>query len=226
MIYYEKRNGSYRSQKGMKSTRERIILTLLNHPKSTVIELADAVGINGISVRHHLNSLLADNLVMVEEVRHGVGRPRQVYSLSEKGLERFPTRYLRLTNRLLEQIKESLPAPMVSSLFTQIATDMAADPARKARLLSIEDKLEVVKEMLADEGFSVEWEQQGDNFLIHEITCPYFHIGQSHPEVCTVDQTLISTVLAIPAEKIQCVLNGDSHCTYIINRHTLAEKKA
>lgn len=209
----------------MKSTRERIIQTLLNHPKSTVIELADAVGINGISVRHHLNSLLADNLVIVEEVRHGVGRPRQVYSLSEKGLERFPTRYLRLTNRLLEQIKESLPAPMVSSLFTQIATDLAADPAKRARLLSIEDKLEVVKEMLADEGFSVEWEQQGDNYLIHEITCPYFHIGQSHPEVCAVDQTLISTVLAIPAEKIQCVLNGDSHCTYIINRQALAEKK-
>ncbi len=210
----------------MKSTRDRIIQTLLNHPKSTVTDLAEAVGINGISVRHHLNSLLAENLVIVEEVRHGVGRPRQVYSLSEKGLEKFPTRYFRLTNRLLDQIKESLPGPMVNSLFLQIASDLAADSAKKAKFLSIEDKLEVVKEMLADEGFAIEWEQQGDNFLIHEITCPYYHIGQSHPEVCTVDQTLISTVLAIPAEKIQCVLNGDSHCTYIINRQMIAEKKS
>jgi DeoR family suf operon transcriptional repressor len=210
----------------VKSTRERIIQTLLNHPKSTVNELAEAVGINGISVRHHLNNLLADNLVVVEEVRHGVGRPRQVYSLSEKGLEKFPTRYFRLTNRLLDQIKESLPAPLVDNLFRKIASDLAADSAERAKLLSMEDKLEVVKEILAEEGFAMEWEQQGNNFLIHEITCPYYHIGQAHPEVCAVDQALISTVLEIPVEKVQCVLNGDSLCTYVINQQALTENKA
>ena len=93
----------------MKSTRDRILQTLLEHPQSTVIDLANAVNINGISVRHHLSSLLADGLVVAEEVRHGVGRPKQVFSLTENGLERFPTRYLRLTNRLLDQLKRSLP---------------------------------------------------------------------------------------------------------------------
>lgn len=208
----------------MKSTRERIIQTLLNHPKSTIIDLANAVGINGISVRHHLNSLLADGLVIVEEVRHGVGRPRQVFSLSEKGLERFPSRYFRLTNRLLEQIKESLPGPVVSSLFRNIASEMAADSAQKLKSLPIEEKLDAVKEILAQEGFSVEWEQRGDEYHIHEITCPYYHIGQSHPEVCTVDQALISTMLAIPTEKLNCILNGDAHCTYVISKQALMEK--
>jgi len=210
----------------MKSTRDRIIQTLLNHPRSTINDLANAVGINGISVRHHLNSLLAEGLAMVEEVRHGVGRPRQVYSLSEKGLELFPTRYLRLTNRLLDQIKESLPAPVVNTLFQQIASDMAADSAQKVKALPIEQKLEAVKNLLAQEGFMVEWEDQGTEFLIHEITCPYIHIGQAHPEVCTVDQALISTVLSIPAEKVNCVLQGDAHCTYVISKHTLSEHPA
>lgn len=211
---------------GMKSTRERIIQTLLQHPKSTVQDLAEAVGINGISVRHHLNSLLAENLVIVEEVRHGVGRPRQVYSLSEKGLERFPTRYYRLANRLLEQIKESLPGPIVSDLFRQIASDMAADMAAKAQSLPFEERLELIKQVLASEGFSVEWEKQGDEYRIYETTCPYLHIGQSHPEVCTVDQELISTVLSIPTEKVQCVLNGDTHCTYVIQNQAIGEKKS
>jgi DeoR family suf operon transcriptional repressor len=208
----------------MKSTRERIIHNLLNHPKSTVNQLADAVGINGISVRHHLNSLLAEDLVIVEEVRHGVGRPRQVYSLSEKGLERFPTRYLRLTNRLLDQIKESLPGPVVSNLFQQIASELAAGSEQRVKFMSIEQKLDVIKDMLVDEGFSIEWEKLGSDYYIHEITCPYFHIGQMHPEVCTVDQALISTVLSIPAEKIKCVLNGDAHCTYVITQQALSEK--
>jgi DeoR family transcriptional regulator, suf operon transcriptional repressor len=201
----------------MKSTRDRILQTLLNHPRSTINELAEAVGINAISVRHHLTSLQADSLVAAEEERHGVGRPRLVYFLTEKGLERFPTRYLRLTNRLLDQLKETMPQPTVNGLFVQMATNLAARYAYKSESLSTEEKLNLIKELLAQEGFSVEWEKLGDKYHIHEITCPYYHIGQSHPEVCSIDQTVISKVLSLPAEKIECILRGDNHCTYVIS---------
>jgi DeoR family transcriptional regulator, suf operon transcriptional repressor len=208
----------------MKSTRERILQTLLNHPNSTIILLAEAVGINAISVRHHLTSLQAEGLVTAEEERHGVGRPRLVYSLTEKGLERFPTRYLRLTNRLLDQMKESLPPAAISRLFTSMAEEIASDYAQQVKSLTVEEKLDFIKDILAQEGFSVEWERQGSEYHIHEITCPYYHVGQSHPEVCTVDQTLISQVLSIPAQKINCVLLGDTHCTYVISDLTSAEE--
>jgi DeoR family suf operon transcriptional repressor len=200
----------------MKSTRERILQTLLNHPHATISDLADAVGINAISVRHHLTSLQAEALVAAEEERHGVGRPRLVYALTEKGLEHFPTRYLRLTNRLLDQMKEAMPPAAINKLFTSMATDIASDYAYQVKNYSVEEKLDLIKTLLAQEGFSVEWEHQGRQFLIHEITCPYYHVGQAHPEVCTVDQTLISQVLSIPAHKINCVLSGDTHCTYVI----------
>ena len=207
----------------MKSTRERILQTLLNHPQSTIQDLAEAVGINAISVRHHLTSLQAEGLVNAEEERHGVGRPRLVYGLTEKGLERFPTRYLRLTNRLLDQMKEALPPAAINKLFTSMAADMAADYAEQIRSLSVEEKLEFIKDLLAREGFAVEWERQGEEYLIHEITCPYYHVGQAHPEVCTVDQTLISEVMSIPVQKIHCLLSGDSHCTYVISDLTPGE---
>ena len=200
----------------MKSTRERILHTLLAHPRSTINELAEVVQINSISVRHHLTSLQGESLVAAEEERHGVGRPRLVYFLTERGLERFPTNYFRLTNRLLDQLKETLPAPVVSNLFKQMATELAGSYAKQVESLPMEERLELVKRLLTEEGFTVEWENRADSYQIHEITCPYYHVGQSHPEVCTVDQTLISTVLSIPAEKINCVLRGDAHCTYII----------
>ncbi|TLN05307.1 winged helix-turn-helix transcriptional regulator [bacterium] len=208
----------------MKSTRERILQTLLGNPRATITDLADAVGINAISVRHHLTSLQAESLVAAEEERHGVGRPRLVYFLTEKGLERFPTRYLRLTNRLLDQLKESLPAPVVNKIFTEIAVDMASTVKREARTMNIEERLDLIQKLLGEEGFSVQWEKQGSQYQIHEISCPYYHVGQSHPEVCNVDQTLISTVLEIPAEKIHCVLRGDTHCTYVISE--LTDKKS
>lgn len=200
----------------MKSTRERILLTLLNNPKSTIHELAEAVGINAISVRHHLNSMLADGLVTSEEERHGVGRPRLVYYLTDEGLERFPTRYFRLANRLLDQLKGTLPPEAIENLFATMARDLAEEHARQTRNLSFEEKLNFLKKLLAEEGFIVEWEKIGNDYHIREITCPYLQVGMEHPQVCLVDQTLISTVLSIPAQKISCVLSGDNHCTYVV----------
>jgi len=200
----------------MKSKHDQILETLLHQPRRTINELAGAVGINPISVRHHLTNLQVEGLVTAEEERHGVGRPRLVYFLTEDGMEKFPTRYLRLTTRLLTQMKETMPAPVVSKLFKQIAEDMASDYSEQVQGLGMEDRLDFVKAMLAEEGFTVEWEKKGEQYHIHEISCPYYQIGINHPEVCTVDQTLISTMLALPAEKVQCILNGGAHCTYVV----------
>lgn len=175
------------------------------------------MGINPISVRHHLNNLQMEGLVESQEERHGVGRPRLVYLLTDEGMERFPTRYLQLTTRLITQMKESMPGPMVSKLFGKIAEDLVSEYANDIKGLSMEERLDFVKEMLAHEGFTVEWEKKGRQYEIHEISCPYYQIGMAHPEVCTVDQTLISKMLAVPASKVQCILNGGAHCTYVVD---------
>jgi DeoR family transcriptional regulator, suf operon transcriptional repressor len=200
----------------MKSTKDRILQTLLRKPKIAINDIAEAVGINPISVRHHLTNLQMEGLVAADEERHGVGRPRLVYSLTEDGMERFPTKYLRLTTRLLSQMKETMPGPVVAQLFNQVAEEIADQYADDIKGLNMEERLDFVKELLAQEGFTVEWELKDGQYEIHEISCPYYQIGIAHPEVCTVDQTLISKMLAVPANKVQCILNGGAHCTYVV----------
>ncbi len=203
-----------------KNTRERVLHTLLANERCTINELAEAVDINPISVRHHISRLEAEGLVTSAEERHGVGRPRRLYFLTEKGRERFPTRYIRLTLRLLEQLKENMPQAMVAKLFSQMAKDLADEYAYKVDGLSMEERLQLVQQLLTAEGFQIEWEQQGDQYLLREINCPYYHIGQNHPEVCVIDQTLIATLLGMPTTKVQCMLNGDAHCTYVLKTET------
>lgn len=200
----------------MKSTRDRILQTLLRQPNSTINVLAKAVSINPISVRHHLTNLQMEGLVEAREERHGVGRPRLAYSLTQEGMERFPTRYLRLTTRLLAQMKESMSGPTINKLFSQMAENLAADYTDQIKGMSMEERIDTVKALLNEEGFTVEWEKTGDSYQIHEIACPYYQIGQNHPEVCTVDQTLISKMLAVPVNKVQCILSGGTQCTYVV----------
>jgi predicted ArsR family transcriptional regulator len=139
-----------------------------------------------------------------------------MYSLTQDGMERFPTKYLRLTTLLLAQMKETLPATAVVKLFNQVAEDIAKEYSEQMKGLSMEERLDFVKDLLAQEGFTVEWEKKGREYQIHEISCPYYQIGIAHPEVCTVDQALISKMLALPANKVECILNGGSHCTYVV----------
>lgn len=200
----------------MKSTRDKILQTLLEKPRSTINALAEAVGINPISVRHHLTNLQMEGLVEGQEERHGVGRPRLVYILTDEGMERFPTRYMQLTTRLLSQLKGTMPGPVVANLFNQIAEGLASQYTSDIQNMSMEERLDLVKEILAHEGFNVHWEKKDGEYQIHEISCPYYQIGATHPEVCSVDQTLISKMLAVPASKVQCILSGAAHCTYVI----------
>jgi DeoR family transcriptional regulator, suf operon transcriptional repressor len=204
----------------MASTRERVLKTLLTRPRCTIIELAESVGISPISIRHHISKLEASGLVESEEVLHGVGRPRRIYFLTEAGLERFPTRYMRFAIRLLEQMKGTMPQAMVDQLFAQMAADLVGDYVDETVTdgLTMEERLNLMQEVLSKEGFNVEWESQGDQYHIREVNCPYLHISQTHPEVCSVDQTLISAMLDVPAEKVECVLKGDAHCTYVVSK--------
>jgi predicted ArsR family transcriptional regulator len=208
------------------NTRERVLRTLLAKQRCTINELAEDVGINPISIRHHINRLEAEGLVTSQEELHGVGRPRRLYFLTESGLEIFPTRYMRLTLRLLEQLKESVPPAIVRQLFSQMAKDMVDDYTADGQTdgLSMEQRLDLMQKLLAQEGFNVEWEQQGEQIHIHETNCPYLHVTQTHPEVCSVDQTLISAFLDVPAQKITCVLNGDHLCTYVVPAQKNVEK--
>ena len=203
----------------MTTTRERVLHTLLSNQRCTINDIAQALDMNPISVRHHITKLEADDLINSEEVRHGVGRPRREYFLTEEGMEKFPTRYLQLTIRLLAQLKENLPEPIVKKLFSEMAKELAEDYAGQFDIegLSFEERLNLVVEMLNSEGFTVDWERQGDQYIIHQTSCPYYRIGQSHPEICFVDQTLISTLLEIPTHKIKCILDGDAHCSYVVN---------
>ncbi|NOR89939.1 MAG: ArsR family transcriptional regulator [Anaerolineales bacterium] len=197
-------------------TRETILQTLRARSSCTVKELAEAAGISPVSVRHHLWKLQVDGLLCIEEVKHGVGRPHQLFSLTEEAHELFPTRYLRLTNRLLDQMKESLPIIYYEGVLSNIANSMAEDYASQLDGLPLTERLVRLLELLNEEGFTAEFERSEDIGVIRAYSCPYFAIGQKHPEVCMIDQTFIAKALSLPVEQVQSMLDGDAHCAFSV----------
>jgi predicted ArsR family transcriptional regulator len=200
------------------NTRNRVLRTLLLNQKRTINELAEAVEINPISVRHHVNKLEAEGLIQSEEERHGVGRPHLVYSLTTKGMEQFPQRYLQLTLRLLQQLKESLSDEVINDLFQELAEGIAGELTQGVNLkdLSLEQRLTLLQDVLTKEGFMVNIiEDEGDYYLV-EASCPYHHVGEDYPEICVLDQELIAHFVSTSPQRIECILDGDKQCKYLI----------
>ena len=198
----------------MKSTREKVLQTLVTNPRSTVVEIAEAVGINAISVRHHLTNLQAENLVGADEERHGVGRPRLVYFLTDAGQENFPKRYYRLSSHIIRQLKKSLNPEELKNLFNEIVRDLIEGHKVDLAGLSIEEKLIFLQKVMAEEGYEIEWEASDHGYEIKEITCPFYELGKDHPEVCLFDRLLIANILSVPEKSVQHKKYGENHCVY------------
>ena len=200
----------------MTSTRNLVLKTLLNRPRVSVVELAEAVDINPISVRHHIGKLLQNGLVDFISERHGVGRPRQVYFLTEKGMEQFPHRNIQLTTRLIDQMKTSMSDISVKQIFKDIGNDINSKAESELIGMTLYERLNFVEKRLTDEGFEATVERTNEEILIHEYNCPFLHVGKKHREICIIDSQIIKNSLATEAKRTNCMLDGDSCCTYVI----------
>ena len=69
---------------------------------------------------------------------------------------------------------------------------------------------------LTAEGFMVNVEEDDGNYYIVEASCPYHHVGEDYPEICVVDQELIAHFAATTPKRVECILDGDKQCKYLI----------
>lgn len=207
-----------------RTTREIILHTIKQSPQSTVEELAEAAGISPVTVRHHLNALLAEEVIEASSVRRKVGRPYYIYSLSEKGQELFPKRYVRLTSRLLDEMKGKLPANVIDDIFKGVVDNVLEEHHGEFEHLSLEDRLDYLVGLLSEEGFLSSWERTADGYRLVEYSCPYLSITSTHDEVCSFDRQLMRGVLQLDVIQESCMLHGSNSCQFNIKLETNVEE--
>jgi predicted ArsR family transcriptional regulator len=200
--------------KKKQSTRDVILYAIRLANQAKVEDLAEAADVSPVTVRHHLNALQADGLIEANSVRRKVGRPYYVYSISERGQELFPKRYVRLTSRLLDELKDRLPEAAVAEIFRGVVNRILDEHRGEFEHLPFEARLNYLVALLADEGFLSSWEKTGDGYRFIEHSCPYLSVGNQHSEVCTFDRELILNILQTPIQQHTCMLNGQSCCEF------------
>lgn len=186
--------------------------------RATVSEIAGAVGVKSVTVRHHLTSLQADGLISADEERRTVGRPVYIFRLTPKAEQLFPQSFHILVDGLLKQLKQNLEPEMVDMLINAMAGALAGDlrqeldglPDDKARRASM-------IQWLDDKGLTAIWQESSDGLQLVKYRCPYYAVGDHHPELCQIDEELVRIALDAEVMRSACLLEGDSNCTLVLS---------
>ncbi|MBN1120371.1 MAG: ArsR family transcriptional regulator [Anaerolineae bacterium] len=200
------------------STRWLVLKALRSLGKATINELADVVGVAGVTVRHHLTNLQAEGLIDVEAERRSVGRPVHIYRLSHEAERFFPHAYHLLVDGLLDQVKDQLPADAIDQLIDGLANSLTSD-LRKALAGQPEAvQRQILLDWLDEQGMTARWQDGDDGPQLVRYHCPYYDIGARHPEICRIELSVVGSVLGTGAKRLSCMQHGDSACTLVVSQ--------
>ncbi len=200
-----------------RSTRQRVIDSVLQHGPSTARQLADRLGLTPAAIRRHLTALLADGTLADAEQRvygaRGRGRPSKVFSLTDVARSEFPHTYDALAISAMRRLQEAagpeavrgLAAERLSGIELQFRQMQSEDPNRPA--------LEILEETLAHNGYApvVRPVASGEQLCQHH--CPVAHVAAEFPILCEVETALFARLLDSHVQRLATIAHGDGVCT-------------
>jgi len=217
------------------SSKSRLeMLKLLYKKPLSVEEIAEGLGLQPITVRHHLRSLEEAGLIEAYEEKVGtVGRPRVYYRIiKEPPIVSFPKRrYLTLSNFLINTMKFILGANRAKKILEKVGTEMGESTVKRLdyehdikewSLKAYEDFF--IKKYLEESGAEPEVVKITDNKIVYRLhNCLFFELALKMPEtICdTLHESFHEGVAnAMGKEKIRirrltCMGHGDPYCEHV-----------
>jgi predicted ArsR family transcriptional regulator len=198
--------------------RWHIVEILKANGGATVSELAGELSMAQVSVRHHLDILIGEDLVEAAGVRRrdGAGRPSQLYVLTPSAAGLFPQRHGALARDVLAEMKALLPDDELQELLHRLAEKTSRRAPATTAGQSMEERLDDVTGFLTGEGYVARWERGYDGYVVHACNCPHAGVADYHPELCSMDQVMFQILLPGAVRLESRVLDGASQCTYVI----------
>jgi DeoR family suf operon transcriptional repressor len=201
----------------VQKTRQVILDFLKQRERATLDELSAEAGLAPMSVRGHLSVLERDGLITYEEMRGKIGRPKYVYSLTDRGHEQFPKSYHTLCNRVLDAVTSVSP-DAATELASRIAEGWANEHHARVAGKSLAEQVKILAAIRSEEGAMAYSEVSGDGFVLHQRNCPASCVAARFPQViCTSEIGFMRRILDNASiERVSWALNGDSTCSYVI----------
>lgn len=207
---------------GPSTLRRELLLRLRHDGPSTPERLASSLGLSRTGVLQQLHALEAAGLVNRRAIRHGVGRPRHEYDVTDAAQDLFPTNYDGLASGLLAAIRAIGGESLVEGVFEErrritrerVRQRMAERLAPDAPLSERARELAVIQD---EQGYLAEAVVSPDGVIrLIERNCAIHRVSSEHAAACKAELDLFREVLGTSVERETHIAAGDRCCTYRI----------
>ena len=193
----------------MATARQKVLTYFSKNRSASAREISRALKMSAATVRHHLRVLTSDGRLEMSFVRERDerGRPEKVYSLPSAALG---NNLSALGDAVLVEAGSSV---RMEALAKRLAgeSNFASHPVAKRLNLTVE-KLNAM-------NYHARWEAgpQGPRLIFGH--CPYAAIIEKHPELCRMDESLLTEMMGDTAmQMFKIGKEGSSSCVFALGR--------
>jgi len=199
-------------------SRRRVVQAMKRHGEVTIDEFVDELGLATTTVRQHLAKLHEAGLVEYRTASSGPGRPYHGYRLTPAAGHMFPSKSGELFGRLLGFMTQGGSTHIVEAFFEEIWREHREVMLDRLRLAAtLEERLEVVRGFLAEEGFAPEIELDERGVTIHECNCPLFEAVRATRLPCRLEAELLEHALQQELDRASYMPEGHPTCSYFFS---------
>jgi predicted ArsR family transcriptional regulator len=114
----------------------------------------------------------------------------------------------------------------LQTLLRRVSQNLAAPYLDRVQGKSPRKRAEEATRVLREQGCLVDMEEDGDDILIREYTCPYDSVARQNSGVCVLHVDFVSRLTGGDVKLTTSLLRGDRACTYRIREKAQAPTSA
>lgn len=200
------------------STKDRILQLLKKQVSLTVNDLTEELNISHMAVRKHLDSLQKDKLIFSKEVKQPIGRPLQIYLLTDKGESLFPKNYEGITLEFLQDIEAMYGKESIDDLFHKREERLTSEYTQRLAPKNAVEKIEEIVAIQNEKGYMADLSQINENtFELIEYNCPIIAVANQYKTACQCETNILKSVLGTDdVRRASCKTDGNDHCRFLI----------
>ena len=196
-------------------TRQEILNLIKHNGEMTVKELSADIGITTMGVRQHLATLEREGLVQCRMQRQKIGRPFQIFSLTDAADKQFPSTYGEFALSLLDQIAAMDGTEKVDALLKRRQQQLKSVYNEKLKGLKGRKRMEALAKARDQDGYMCELTvlPDGKSCLV-EHHCPIAAVAKNYPQICALEQELFEETLDMHLVREEHLATGGKCCSY------------
>lgn len=200
---------------------ERAVWILKTQGPQPLSAVAKEMDVTKEGARFHLLKLEKEGLVQSQSKAEGRGRPKKIWSLTEKGHARFPDRHANMTVNLIAMMRQTLGEEAVQEVINANEKRTLAEYRDELQGCdSLEEKVAKLTEIRSREGYMAEYQEQEESFLFIENHCPICAAAETCQRFCQAELNIFETILGedVDIQREEHIIKGARRCTYRIQK--------